>query len=92
MKNLVLNNKVEMPILRFGVYQMNNSEECEQSVLTALETGYRLIDTAAAYQNETEVGNAVRKSGISREEIFITSKLWIQDAGYEKLWLRLKKR
>lgn len=72
-----------MPILGLGVYQMTDAEECEQSVLTALETGYRLIDTAAAYLNEEAVGNAIKKSGIKREELFITTKLWVQDTGYE---------
>ncbi|MDP4227548.1 MAG: aldo/keto reductase [Bacteroidota bacterium] len=83
MQKVVLNNGVEMPILGFGVYQVTNLEECERSVLDALETGYRLIDTAAAYQNEEAVGRAIKKSGIAREELFITTKLWIQDAGYE---------
>lgn len=84
MQTVTLNNNVKMPILGFGVYQVNDLSECERSVLTALETGYRLIDTASAYQNETAVGNAIRKSGIAREEIFVTTKLWIQDTGYEK--------
>lgn len=72
-----------MPILGFGVYQIPDSSECEQSVLDALQAGYRHIDTAAAYMNERAVGNAIRKSGIPREEIFVTTKLWVQDAGYE---------
>lgn len=84
MQTVTLNNKLEMPILGFGVYQVNDLAECERSVLTALETGYRLIDTASAYQNEIAVGNAIQKSGIAREEIFVTTKLWIQDTGYEK--------
>ena len=84
MKTATLNNGVEMPILGFGVYQVTDLAECERSVLTALETGYRLIDTASAYQNETAVGNAIKKSGIAREEIFVTTKLWIQDTGYER--------
>lgn len=83
MQKVVLNNGVEMPILGFGVYQVTALEECERSVLDALDTGYRLIDTAAAYQNEEAVGRAIKKSGIAREEIFVTTKLWIQDAGYE---------
>lgn len=84
MENIKLNNGVEMPILGFGVYQIPDAAECEKSVLTALEAGYRSIDTASAYGNEEAVGRAIRKSGIPREEIFITTKLWIKDAGYEK--------
>ncbi|KXK24538.1 MAG: methylglyoxal reductase [Bacteroidetes bacterium OLB12] len=84
MKNVTLNNGVEMPILGFGVYQMNDLKECERSVLDALEIGYRSIDTAAAYHNEEAVGKAIKNSGVPREELFITTKLWIQDAGYEK--------
>jgi 2,5-diketo-D-gluconate reductase A len=83
MKKVVLNNGVEMPILGFGVYQIEDPNQCEQAVLDALMAGYRLIDTAAAYMNEEAVGKAIKRSGIPREEIFITTKLWIQDAGYE---------
>ncbi|MCM3006329.1 aldo/keto reductase [Priestia koreensis] len=84
MKHVTLNNGVKMPAVGFGVYQINDATQCEQSVYDALMAGYRLIDTAAAYRNEEAVGNAIRRSGIPREEIFITTKLWIQDAGYEK--------
>lgn len=84
MQKVTLNNGVEMPILGFGVFQINDPAECEQSVLDALETGYRLIDTAASYQNEEAVGKAIRSSGVPREEIFLTTKLWVQDTGYEK--------
>lgn len=83
MQKVVLNNGVEMPILGFGVYQITDTEECERSVYEAIRAGYRLIDTAAAYQNEEAVGKAIEKSGVTREEIFVTTKLWIQDAGYE---------
>lgn len=83
MQNVTLNNGVEMPILGFGVYQIEDAQVCEQSVYDALIAGYRLIDTAAAYLNEEAVGRAIKKSGIPREELFITTKLWIQDAGYE---------
>jgi len=83
MQNVVLNNGVQMPILGFGVFQMTDAAECEQSVLAAIRTGYRLIDTAASYMNEEAVGRAFRKSGIPREELFVTTKLWVQDAGYE---------
>jgi len=78
----MLNNGVEMPILGFGVYQIPDQDQCEGCVLHALETGYRLIDTAASYMNEAAVGSAIKKSGVSRADLFITTKLWIQDAGY----------
>ena len=84
METICLNNDVSMPQLGFGVFQITDEEVCRQSVLNALKTGYRLIDTAACYGNERAVGAAVRDSGIAREEIFLTSKVWIQDAGYEK--------
>ncbi len=83
MEYIKLNNGVEMPLLGFGVFQIPDADECEKVVAEALETGYRLIDTAAAYFNEEAVGKAIAKSGIKREELFITTKLWIQDAGYE---------
>jgi 2,5-diketo-D-gluconate reductase A len=83
MHQVVLNNGVEMPILGFGVYQVRDPEECERCVYEALQTGYRLIDTAAAYLNEEAVGKAIKRSGVARQEIFVTTKLWIQDAGYE---------
>lgn len=83
MQKVVLNNGVEMPILGFGVFQIADAEECERSVYDALQAGYRLIDTAAAYENEEAVGKAIKRSGVAREEIFVTTKLWIQDAGYE---------
>lgn len=79
-----LNNGVAMPLLGFGVFQMNDAAECERSVAEAIRTGYRLIDTAAAYGNEAAVGNAIKSSGVARAELFVTTKLWIQDAGYEK--------
>jgi diketogulonate reductase-like aldo/keto reductase len=77
-----LNNGIEMPILGFGVFQVPDPEECERSVYDAIQTGYRLIDTAASYMNEEAVGKAIKRSGVPREELFITTKLWIQDAGY----------
>ncbi|EJL62768.1 aldo/keto reductase [Flavobacterium sp. CF136] len=83
MHNIKLNNGVEMPILGFGVFQMQDQGECEQAVADAIETGYRLIDTAASYMNERAVGNGIKRSGIVREELFITTKLWVSDAGYE---------
>jgi len=84
MQKVVLNNGVEMPILGFGVFQVPDLEECERSVYEALQTGYRLIDTAASYLNEDAVGKAMKRSGVPREELFVTTKLWIQDAGYER--------
>ena len=84
MQNVKLNNGVEMPILGFGVYQIPDYDECKKAVLDALETGYRLIDTASAYQNEKAVGDAIKESGINRKELFITTKLWITEYGYEK--------
>ena len=83
MKTIKLNNGINMPVLGFGVYQINDETECERCVFDALQSGYRLIDTAAAYSNEAAVGRAIKKSGIKREDIFITTKLWIQDTGYE---------
>jgi len=84
MEKIALNNGIEMPILGLGVFQVADLAECEQSVATAIETGYRLIDTAASYGNETAVGNAIKRSGIAREHLFITTKLWASDTGYEK--------
>jgi 2,5-diketo-D-gluconate reductase A len=83
MQTVKLNNGVEMPILGFGVFQVTDQEECERSVLDAIQTGYRLIDTASIYLNEEAVGRAIKKSGVPREELFITTKVWVQDAGYE---------
>jgi diketogulonate reductase-like aldo/keto reductase len=83
MKNVTLNNGVQMPILGLGVYRVQDLAICEQSVLDAIDLGYRLIDTAALYHNEEAVGNAIKKSGVPREEFFITTKLWLTDAGYE---------
>src|ERR1043165_4583899 len=83
MYNVKLNNGVEMPILGFGVFQVKDLDECERSVIDAIQTGYRLIDTAQSYENEEAVGNAIKKSRVKREELFITTKLWIQSNGYE---------
>ncbi len=84
MEYVTLNNGVKIPALGFGVFQIAEPEVCEQAVYDALMSGYRLIDTAAVYGNEEAVGRTVRRSGIPREELFITTKLWVQDAGYEK--------
>ena len=84
MKYVTLNNGVKMPILGFGVFQIDDMKECEEAVYNALKAGYRLIDTAASYRNEEAVGRAIKRSGIPREEIFVTTKLWVSDANYEK--------
>ena len=78
-----LNNGVKMPILGYGVFQITDPKECERCVLDAIDVGYRLIDTAQAYGNEEAVGNAIKKCGVPREELFITTKVWISNAGYE---------
>lgn len=91
MQTVTLNNGVKMPIIGFGVYQIPDAEECENAVYEALMAGYRLIDTAAGYLNEEAVGRAVKRSGVPREELFITTKLWVQDAGYESAKLAFAK-
>lgn len=83
MQKVLLNNGIEMPQIGFGVYQIDDLQVCEEAVLHAIQTGYRLIDTAAVYQNEEAVGRAIKRSGVPREELFITTKLWIQDATSE---------
>ena len=83
MQHVKLNNGVEMPILGFGVFQVKDLEECERSVVDAIATGYRLIDTAASYENEEAVGKAIKRSGVEREDLVVTTKLWIQSNGYE---------
>ena len=84
MEYVTLNNGLKMPMEGFGVFQVPDPAQCEQAVLDAIASGYRLIDTAAAYMNEKAVGEAVKKCGVPRGELFITTKLWIQDAGYEE--------
>jgi diketogulonate reductase-like aldo/keto reductase len=84
MQNVKLNNGIEMPILGFGVYQIADQAECERCVLDAVEVGYRSIDTAQAYRNEEAVGRAIVKCGVPRNELFITTKVWISNAGYDK--------
>lgn len=83
MQYVTLNNGLRMPILGFGVFQIPDPKECERAVIDAIESGYRLIDTAASYLNEESVGKGVKSSGLAREDLFITSKLWVQHAGYE---------
>jgi 2,5-diketo-D-gluconate reductase A len=84
MHNVTLNNGLLMPILGFGVFQMTDLQECERSVVDAIQVGYRLIDTAASYENEAAVGRGIKRSGVARRELFITTKLWLADAGYDK--------
>lgn len=82
METVKLNNGIEMPLLGFGVFQVTDLAECERSVLDAIDTGYRLIDTAASYMNEEAVGQAIKNSHVPREALFVTTKLWIQSNGY----------
>lgn len=84
MKYVTLNNGVKMPLEGFGVFQIPDEQVCKNAVSDAIKSGYRLIDTAAAYMNEEAVGRAIAKSGVPREELFVVTKLWVQDAGYEK--------
>jgi 2,5-diketo-D-gluconate reductase A len=91
MQYVTLNNGVQMPILGFGVFQIADAKECERSVADAIEAGYRLIDTAASYMNEEAVGNGLRGCGVAREALFVTSKLWVQNAGYERTLLAIDK-
>lgn len=84
MKNeITLNNGIKMPKIGFGVFRMTNEDECEEAVMNAIQSGYRLIDTAAAYGNEEAVGRAIKQSDVKREELFITTKLWITETKYE---------
>lgn len=83
MNTFTLNNGVEIPALGFGVFQITDPAECERAVLDAIDVGYRHIDTAASYQNETQVGNALKASALARKELFVTTKLWLQDTNYE---------
>jgi len=91
MQNVTLNTGAKMPILGFGVFQIPDPKECERCVVEAIESGYRLIDTAASYMNEAAVGLGLRSSGVARESLFIASKLWVQDAGFERTRLAIDK-
>lgn len=84
MEYIILNNGVKMPKVGFGVYQVTDQNECRQAVLDAIDVGYRLIDTAQAYGNEEAVGEAIKMSGVDRKDLFITTKVWISNYGYEK--------
>src|SRR5512136_2326537 len=83
MRTVTLNNGVKVPILGFGVFQITDPAECERSVVNAIKTGYSHIDTAASYRNEEAVGRGIQQSGVARDKLFITTKLWIQRDGYE---------
>lgn len=91
MEHITLGNGIEMPITGFGVFQIADPAACERSVVDAIEVGYRLIDTAASYLNEEAVGKGLRASGVARDELFITTKLWVQDASYERAKLAIGK-
>jgi len=84
MLNVTLNNGVQMPIVGFGVFQIADANECERSVVDAIDAGYRLIDTAASYMNEDAVGRGLRASAVARKDLFVTSKVWVEDAGFER--------
>ena len=84
MEHVTLNNGLVMPILGFGVFQIPDAAECERTVIDAIDAGYRLIDTAASYMNEAAVGKGIKNGGVARADLFVTSKLWVQDTGYEK--------
>jgi 2,5-diketo-D-gluconate reductase A len=84
MQTLVLNNGVHIPIAGYGVFQIPDPQQCERCVIEAIQTGYRLIDTAASYLNEDAVGRGILKAGVPRNELFVTTKLWVQDAGFER--------
>ena len=88
---VTLNNAIEMPLLGFGVFQIPDPAICEQSVVDAIQAGYRLIDTAASYKNEEAVGRGLKHCGVPRDELFVTSKLWVDDAGYERARLAIDK-
>lgn len=91
MQHVTLNNGIQMPIVGYGVYQIADANECERSVADAIEIGYQLIDTAASYMNEEAVGKGLRSSGIARDQLFVTSKLWVQETGYERTQQAIEK-
>ena len=91
MQDVTLNNGMKMPILGYGVFQIADEAECERCVVDAVQAGYRLIDTAASYKNEEAVGRGLKRCGIPRDQLFITSKLWVEDAGYERAKVAIDK-
>src|ERR1700730_5526996 len=84
MQTIALNNGVVMPIVGFGVFQIPDAHECERCVIDAIQVGYKHIDTAASYMNEAAVGSGIKHSEVPREQLFLTTKLWVQDTGYER--------
>jgi 2,5-diketo-D-gluconate reductase A len=84
MKTVTLNNGVVMPLAGYGVFQIPNAEECTRCVIDAIDVGYRLIDTAASYMNEAAVGDGIKNCGVPRDQLFVTTKLWVQDNGYDR--------
>ena len=84
MQEVTLSNGIKMPIVGYGVFQIADEAECERCVIDAVEAGYRLIDTAASYRNEEAVGRGLKRCGVSRDQVLVTSKLWVEDAGYER--------
>ncbi len=91
MQEVTLNNGIRMPILGYGVFQIADASECERCVVDAVQAGYRLIDTAASYRNEEAVGRGLKRCGVPRDQLFVTSKLWVEDAGYERTHAAIEK-
>lgn len=91
MEHVTLNNGVVMPILGYGVFQIPDPQECERCVVEAIDTGYRLIDTAASYLNEEAVGRGIKNASVPRSDLFVTTKLWVQDTGYERTQQAIEK-
>ena len=91
MQDVTLNNGMKMPILGYGVFQIADEAECERCVVDAVQAGYRLIDTAASYKNEVAVGRGLKRCGVPRNQLFVTSKLWVEDAGYERARVAIDK-
>lgn len=91
MQDVTLNNGMKMPILGYGVFQIADEAECERCVVDAVQAGYRLIDTAASYKNEEAVGRGLKRCGVPRDQLFVTSKLWVEDAGYERAQVAIDK-
>ncbi|MFP3606428.1 aldo/keto reductase [Paraburkholderia sp. SIMBA_053] len=89
MQHVTLNNGITMPILGYGVFQISDEAECERCVVEAVQAGYRLIDTAASYKNEEPVGRGLKRCGVPRDQLFVTSKLWVEDASYERARLAI---